>query len=80
MIGKQIGFTLLERKNRYRESGKEYAFNVSFVGQGWWTFTTWEKKPSDVIVEEMKDVVLRSFEFYHRHLAMPDYDIKVVDG
>ena len=78
MIGNQIQFEVIERKNKHRKSGKEWALDIRFVGEYRWTIYTWKNKPSDKMIEETKEIIMRSFLFYHNHLRIPKFDLREV--
>jgi hypothetical protein len=80
---RKIIFRLDERLNLHRQSGKEWALNVRFSGNGTWTMKTWEHKPSEKVIEETKNIVIRAFEFYHSNMEVPPYfeiddDVKIM--
>ena len=79
MISKQIHFRLYERPNVHRKYGKEWALNAQLVGHEAWTLKTWESKPAEKTIADTKETIMRSFEFYHRHLQIPHFEMDVVD-
>lgn len=44
-----------------------------------WVLKLWENKPTDKEVEDCKTLILRSFEFYHKHLEIPRFEMREVD-
>jgi len=80
MIGKQIIFSLYERNNVYRKSGKEWALNAQLIGHYTWTMKTWESKPAEKTVADTIKTILRAFEYYHKHLQIPPFEMEVVDS
>lgn len=79
MISKQIHFRLSERTNVHRKSGKEWVLNAQLVGHDTWTIKTWGKKPAEKTIADTKETIMRAFEFYHRHLHIPRFEMDVVD-
>jgi len=79
MISNQVRFQFYERPNAFRKSGKEWALSVQFVNNDPWVIKDWEKEPTPEIVEDVKKVAMRCFEFYHNHLQIPRFDITQVD-
>jgi hypothetical protein len=84
MINPNIRFYLEERPNVFRKSGIEYALNIqlgdsdgSFLDL--WTMKTWESKPSEKTINDTKELIMRSFEFYHRHLHIPQFNINEIE-
>ena len=79
MFSNQVHFRLYERPNSFRESGKDWVLSAQFVGHSSWVIRSWENKPSDEAIEDVKTIAMRCFEFYHRHLHIPSFDMNVVD-
>ena len=80
MVPKEVKFTLDKRVNVHRKSKKEYALKVRIDGQQTdWTIMAWENKPSDETLEEMKNVIMRSFSVYHSHIRFPSFELKIVN-
>lgn len=79
MISKQVLFRVYERPDTFRKSGKEWALSAQLVGHKPWTIKAWEMKPSEALVADTKEIVMRSFEFYHKHLHIPRFEMSVVD-
>ena len=65
--------------NVHRKYGKEWALNTQLVGHEAWTLKTWESKPAEKTIADTKETIMRSFEFYHRHLQIPHFEMGVVD-
>lgn len=80
MISTQIHFWVSERKNVYRQSGREWALYAQLVGHDAWVIKTWEEKPSAETVADTKATIMRAFVFYHRHLQIPYFAMEVVDS
>ena len=78
MIPDQIVFRVEQRDNTFRETGTEWVLKAQMVGHQPWVLKTWEKPPSDAIIKEHKTIIMRSFEFYHRHLKIPPFDLSEV--
>lgn len=78
MISTQVHFWVDERTNSFYKSGKEWALHVQLVGYEPWVITTWDSKPSTVTIATTKTIVMRSFEFYHRHLRIPTFKMEDV--
>lgn len=79
MFSNQVHFRLYERTNAFRKAGKDWALSAQFVGDQLWVIRSWENKPSDNTVEDTKAIAMRCFEFYHRHLKIPSFNMDVVD-
>lgn len=75
MIGHRVIFECEERHNNYSKSGTEWALYVRFPNDDRWVVKTWKRRPSNVDIDEIKDIVLRSFEFYHKNLRIPPFHI-----
>lgn len=77
IIDNNIMFNLHKRKNVHSKNGDEWALNVHFgiAGMGW-NITTWNKKPTDDEVSDMKEIFIRSCEIYHKHLFIPNFGLK----
>lgn len=79
MISKQIKFSLDKRRNVFCEDHIKWALTACFDGlhSNPWTITSWEgeNEPSNTEVEKTKDIIMRSFEFYHNHLRIPSFDL-----
>jgi hypothetical protein len=79
MIETTVAFSVIERPNTFKKAGKEWALNVKIGDHNHWTLKTWDTNPRESAVEDTKEVILRAFEFYHRHLSIPRFKITVVD-
>lgn len=78
MIPTHVSFRLYDRRNSFKKSGREWALSAQFKDYQSWVIKIWgNKKPSDEEVEDVKKVVMRSFEFYHRHLQIPDFNMTI---
>jgi hypothetical protein len=75
MTSKQVVFRVENRRNRFAKNGEEWALNAQFVGQPHWTITTWESKPATADVDAIVAVIMRSFEFYHKNLVIPRFEL-----
>jgi hypothetical protein len=78
-VPEKIKYSLSERKTSETKSGKEWCLHMQFLGwegRGGWCMQTWEKKPTEAMVEDAKYLILRSMEVYHRHLVMPFFKVK----
>lgn len=79
MISNKVYFRLYERSNSFRKSGKEFVLSVQFVDHEPWVIKDWEQMPSQKTVDETKQLAMRCFEFYHRHLQIPSFNVTQVD-
>ncbi len=73
-IPKEIEFDLIERDI---VGEKEWALKVNVDGDIW-VICSWGYKPKKIIVDNMKDVVIRSMEIYHKQLTVPPFNLKEV--
>ena len=80
MISTKIHFWISERKNSYTQSGRDWALCAQLVGHYVWVIKTWEKKPSEETVADTKETIMRAFEFYHKHLQIPYFEMEIVDS
>ena len=78
MISNTVCFSLTERVNCHRKSGKEWALSAQ-LGSVSWTIKTWEKEPAEKTVEDVKELAMRCFELYHVHLQIPRFNLKRED-
>ena len=47
------------------------------IGNGdWWVITGWFHQPSKELINKTIDVIRRSMEVYHRHLRVPEFNLK----
>ena len=47
------------------------------IGNGdWWVITGWFRQPSMELINKTIDVIRRSMEVYHRHLRVPEFNLK----
>jgi hypothetical protein len=53
----------------------EWALGVRLDGASRWVVAKWEKEPSEEQIEQVKTIVKRSFELYHRHLIIPPFNL-----
>jgi hypothetical protein len=75
MISKKVVFRVESRRNRFAKMGEEWALNAQFVGYPHWTITTWERKPATADVDAIVSVIMRSFEVYHKHIVIPQFEL-----
>jgi hypothetical protein len=76
----KIQFNMLQRKNRFAKNGKEWAFNVRrYDDPEVLTLCAFDRKPSDKDIEVLKEVAIRSMEFYHRNVKIPDFNMVAHD-
>ena len=73
---KSVTFFVEDRPNCFAKTGKEWALHAGFDKDNKWTVHTWEAKPSKQAVQDAIDIAMRSFEFYHRHLEIPRFELK----
>ena len=76
MISKQITFWVQERRNVHSRQGREWALNAQLVGHPFWTLKVWDSRPTEERVEEVKNIIQRAFDFYHKHLQIPPFELK----
>ena len=74
MISNEISFTV---EKRYVGRSAEWALFARFKDCDRWCLYTWDKEPSEKSIKDVKDLVLRSFEVYHRHLEIPPFNLEV---
>lgn len=75
----KIIFRLDERLSSHRKSGREWALDVRFAGEEAWTMKTWEHKPAEKTIEDTKNIIVRAFEFYHKSIVLPVFEIDEID-
>jgi len=73
---KEVKFNLYERRNCHRKSKKEWALGVSIDNNDLWTISSWEKKPKDKFVKEIKEIFIRSCEIYHKSFRFPIFELQ----
>lgn len=61
-------FYIEKRINVFAKNGHEWVLNVQ-LNQEIWTLTSWNKKPSTEDVQMAVNLVMRSFEVYHKQLV-----------
>jgi len=77
MFPRNANFIVKLRYNKFIQGNKEYALYV-ILGKGDpWVVHTWIKKPTEKEVNEIIEIVCRSFEIYHNSIRIPDYNVKV---
>lgn len=69
-----VQFRIEERVNVHTKQKNEYAFDVRIDEKTWWTVMTFNEKPSIEQEDDLKNIVMRSFEIYHRNLTIPQFD------
>lgn len=74
---KTVAFFTEERLNCFAKNGKEWALYAYFDRDNKWTVHTWEIKPSKKAIQETIDIAMRAFEFYHRSLKIPRFELKI---
>jgi hypothetical protein len=75
VIPTNITFDVEKRVHSYASKG-EWALCGNFPGESRWVFCVWDKEPTHKEVLFTKELILRSFEFYHRHLDIPTFTVK----
>jgi len=79
MICKHVKFWVTERINTFKPSGTEWALYAVFADKvqyrDSWTIKTWDKRPSEETIQEAVEIIIRSFEFYHRSVRIPSFDV-----
>jgi len=73
--GNKVTFRLYERANTHRKSGKDWALSIQIYDGESWVMKTWEKKPVQKTIDDTKEIIMRSFEVYHRHIQLPQFDL-----
>lgn len=79
MIPNQIIYRIKERHNVHVKGDTEWALMLQFTGYPSWTLQTWSSKPTQKTVEETLQTMIRSFEFYHRHLSIPRFELEMIE-
>jgi len=60
-----VKFYLEKRRNTFKKSGFEYAFNVYLEkGNYSWTLITYDEKPSKKEVDKITSIFLRAWDIY----------------
>ena len=77
MIPEQITFWVEKRKSFGKD---EWALHAQFADHPHWTLKTWPKEPTKKQKDQAIKLIMRSFEFYHRHLHIPSFRLKDVSG
>ena len=67
-----IQFHLVKRENVHTKKGTEWDLTAN-LGGDWWTYKTYEKKPTKQALKEDKELILRTMEVYHSHLFVPNF-------
>lgn len=62
VVDVDIRFELINRNNCHVRFGNEWALNMNVAESGWWTITTWDKKP---IKEAADDAVQSALKAIH---------------
>jgi hypothetical protein len=75
VIPSTITFDVEKRVHSFAPRG-EWALYGRFPGETRWVFCTWNKEPTNTEVLAAKELILRSFEFYHIHLDIPTFAVK----
>jgi hypothetical protein len=65
---------VVNRINKYRKAGFEWALDVSFDGKEWWTIYTWPNKPSEKSINEIIEVVKRTLDIVDKVLPKIQYN------
>ena len=76
MFPREIEFLVEWRTNRFCDNGKEYALSFKFDNGNWWTVTTWKNEPTKQVIEETKEIIIRSMEGFQRSMKMPTFSLK----
>ena len=78
----ELFFGLNERRNVFTPKGYEWALSMQIVDSNnvvhgnAWTIETWDKKPSDAELDRVKQIAIRSMEFYHAQIKLPHFSLK----
>ena len=78
MIETKINFRVDERTNRFSKNGKEWVLYAKLRDHESWVLKTWDKKPTPDMIKDIQEIILRSFEFYHKHLTIPSFKMKII--
>jgi hypothetical protein len=78
MIDQKVKFIIEERLNNYRKTGKEWVLKIRIGNTSAWAIQAWEKKPCERTIDDVKDIVIRSFQIYHANLRIPRFGIEVL--
>ena len=79
MVSNQVQFRVYKRDNTFAKTGKEWALSVNFVDSAPWVIKTWEKQPAQSTIVDIIDVIMKSFEIYHKHLSIPPFTLSIVE-
>lgn len=71
----KIRFVMNERPNIHAKTGREWALDGT-MGDDWWTYKTYSKKPTDKVLNRDKELILRSMEIYHHHIHINNFRVK----
>ena len=77
MFPKNVQFFLRERPNSFLKSRKDWALSVKIDDKDPWVVEAWAKKPNEHVIENVINLVVRSFEIYHKHIQIPQFKIDV---
>ena len=61
-----VQFRLEDRINVHAKIGTEWALNMCINDGGWWTLHTWDNKPTQVAIDSVVDLSLRTIEVWGR--------------
>lgn len=78
MIANKIRFIVYKRINVHCKNNDEWALDAQFEHRHRWTIKTWEKEPGEKEIDETKEIIIRAFEFYHKHLEIPRFNLTVL--
>ena len=70
-----VQFYIRKRKNTFVSKGYEWEFNAR-IGDLMQTLCTFDLKPTKNQLKNTKDIIMRSFEFYHSHLRIPAFNMR----
>jgi hypothetical protein len=70
----KVRFAVVERRNVYQPKGKEWALNV-IAHDRIVTLKTWQTKPAESTVADVKHLFFRSCQIYHSWLHVPGFNL-----
>jgi hypothetical protein len=80
MIDNTVSFWINKRTNKYAKKGYEWAFNMQ-IGHGFaHTICTFDLIPTENLINQTKEIILRTMEVYHAHLKIPAFKMKEIQN
>ena len=77
MIEDTVQFYIIKRRNTFVDKGYEWALNARIGSHDTgWTICTFDLKPTENQIKNTKEIIMRSFEYYHLHLRIPPFKMK----